>query len=73
MFPNCIENLWEVIIKLKYGACLRQPFKYLKARDGKDNVFKIILNITYKTVFRLLSYFILLTESCYSVIVMATL
>ena len=45
MFPNCIENLWEVIIKLKYGACLRQPFKYLKARDGKDNVFKIILNI----------------------------
>lgn len=73
MFPNCIENLWEIIIKLKYGACLRQPFKYLKARDDKDNVFKIILNITYKTVFHLLSYFILITDSCYSIIVMATL
>lgn len=68
-----MENLQEIKMKLKYEACLRQTFKYLKARDGKDDVFKIILNITYKTVFHLLSYFILITDSCYNIIVMPTL
>lgn len=62
MFQNGIENLQEIIMKLKYGACLRQPFKYLKARGGKSSVFKINLTITYKTIFNLLSYFILTTD-----------
>lgn len=52
MFQNGMENVGENIKTLKYGAHLREPFKYFKVR-GKNNVFKINSNTTYKANFSL--------------------
>ena len=50
--PKQYRELRGNIKTLKYEVHLREPLKYLKVR-GKNNVFKINSNTTYKVIFNL--------------------